>query len=99
MKSLKLVEAVLESLPQLSIQTYAFFTIGGDSLVFIISASISMLTIFYAWYNFLASRQDILKAMAALRAIFGVDAANPPSPQPAVVLPRRTAPPLLAYAP
>lgn len=80
MNSLKLVEAVLESLPQLSIQTWAFFTIGEDSLVFSVSASISIGCILYNWYNFLSTRKDIEKAMIELRRIFGDDVVNPPPP-------------------
>lgn len=80
MNSFKLVEAVLESMPQLSIQTSAFFKVGGDLLFFSFSASVGIISLIVALHTFLTTNEDIKNAMRALRVIFGADAVAAPAP-------------------
>lgn len=90
MNSIKLVEAALESVPQLTLQAYLFFRLDGDPLFFSASASIGILSLLYALYVFLTTSQKIKDAMNALRTFFAPDSgatANPVAQPPLPLVP------------
>ncbi|CAM9534982.1 unnamed protein product [Ectocarpus sp. 12 AP-2014] len=83
MNSIKFVEAALESVPQLSFQTYVFFWFGGDPVRFTLSALIAIGSILVALYTYLTTSEKMKAALNMLRAIFRPDAAPAAAVAPA----------------
>lgn len=93
MNSINLVEAALESTPQLLLQAYVFFKIGGDPRYFSGSALIGIGTLLRALYIYVTTSETIKNVMSSLRTFFAPDAvaaASPviqPPPSPPIALP------------
>lgn len=102
MNSIKFVEAALESVPQLSFQTYVFFWFGGDPVRFSVSALMAIGSILVALYTYLTTSEKTKAALNMLRAIFRPDvapaAAAAPAAAPAAV-PPSPPPPLFSTRP